>query len=50
MTLPPKFIEELEEEMRDHPELFTEDMQYILKKFKKVLKPAPKRVEHVLND
>jgi len=43
-------IEELEEEMKETPKFFTEDMKYIMTKFKHVLKPAPKKVEHDLND
>ena len=42
--------EELEEEVKESPQLFTEDMKYIIKKFKHILKPAPKKVMHVLND
>jgi len=42
--------EELAEELKKYPENFTEDIHYILKKFKKYMKPAPKKIEHVLND
>lgn len=44
-------IEEIEQELKEHPEMFTDDMEYIVKKFKHALVPMNvlKR-EHVLND
>jgi len=42
--------QELEDELKKHPEMFTEDMLYIIKKFKNIMKPAPEKREHVLND
>jgi len=41
---------ELTEEMKSYPKSFTDDMKYIMKKFNKHLKPAPRKVKHVLND
>ena len=43
-------VAELEEEMKKHPNAFTEDIKYMVKKFKHFMKPAPKKKEHVLND
>jgi len=42
--------DELKEEMKNHPKSFTDDMRYILKRYKNKLKPAPKKVAKVLND
>ncbi|MBT4540783.1 NUDIX domain-containing protein [Candidatus Woesearchaeota archaeon] len=43
-------IDELKDDLKKYPKTFTEDMKYIVKKFKHLIKPAPKKVEHVLND
>jgi len=43
-------LDELDEEMKASPETFTEDMKYIMKKFREILKPAPQHVKKVLND
>ena len=43
-------IEELEKEIKRNPNEFTEDLKYMVKKFKHLIKPAPKKVKHVLND
>ncbi len=42
--------EELDEELHENPDAFSKDMHYILKKFKHMMKPAPAREVHVLND
>lgn len=42
--------EELQHEMREHPETFTDDMHSIMQKFGDRIRPAPERREHELND
>jgi len=42
-------IEELEQEMNDFPDAFTDDMKYIVKNLKQFIKPAPKKIEHEIN-
>ncbi len=41
--------EELEQEISEHPEMFTEDIKYIMRKFKHLISPITKQVK-VLND
>ncbi len=41
--------DELKEEVSEHPEMFTEDIRYILDKFSRLIKPITKQ-EKVLND
>ena len=41
--------DELKEELTQHPEMFTEDIKYIMKKFAKLIKPITK-INKVLND
>jgi len=42
--------EELLQELKDTPELFTEDVKYIVEKFENKIKPIERKVDHVLND
>ncbi len=42
--------EDLEQEMEDNPDGFTDDIKYILKKYSIFIKPVEKRIENVLND
>jgi len=42
--------EELDEELKKYPESFTEDMHYMMKRFRKYMKPSPKRKFKVNND
>ncbi len=41
--------EELEEEAKASPENFTDDIRYMINKFGTLIKPAEKKIEHVLN-
>jgi isopentenyldiphosphate isomerase len=42
--------DELKHELKKNPEMFTADMNYIIKKLKHLMKPAPRKRIHVLND
>lgn len=42
-------IDELEEEIRINPDGFTDDIRYIINKFRHLIKPSEKKIEHVLN-
>ena len=43
-------LKELEEELKEASNSFTDDIKYILKKFKDKIKPIKSKREHVLND
>jgi hypothetical protein len=43
-------LEELDQEMKDNPNAFTDDVKYIMDKFKNKLKPIKRKREHILND
>ena len=43
-------LEELKQEIKEQPENFTDDIKFILKKFKNKIKPITKKREHTLND
>lgn len=42
-------LEELEEEIKTNPESFTDDIKYMISKFRHLIKSAEKKIEHVLN-
>ncbi|MFA6919115.1 MAG: NUDIX hydrolase [Patescibacteria group bacterium] len=43
-------LEELEDEMQQYPENFTDDIKYIINKFKGLIKPVEIKKEHTLSD
>jgi len=43
-------IEEIEAELKKDPEAFTEDIKYMIEKFRPLLKPIENKYAHVLND
>ena len=43
-------LEDLEREMQTYPDTFTDDIKYIMSKFKHLIKPIENKREHVLND
>lgn len=43
-------IEELKDEIKQSPQLFAEDVKFIISKFAYSIKPAPKKAVRVLND
>jgi isopentenyl-diphosphate Delta-isomerase len=43
-------LEELKQEIKEQPENFTDDIKFILKKFKNKIKPITNKREHTLND
>ncbi|MFA6422698.1 MAG: NUDIX domain-containing protein [Candidatus Buchananbacteria bacterium] len=42
-------LEELEEEIKNSPDGFTDDIKYIINKFKHLIKPIQEKKEHILN-
>ena len=42
-------LEELEEEIKTSPDNFTDDIRYMISKFRNLIKPAEEKIEHLLN-
>jgi len=42
-------LEELEEEIKNNSESFTDDIKYMINKFRPLIRPVRKKIEHVLN-
>ena len=43
-------LEEIEKEIKEKPEQFTDDIRYMVEKFKARIKPIENKFEHMLND